>query len=124
MDSDNDTTRTFRNALGGVLLAGLLWQIYVVFHVMRTTSTMQSLFSGLGAELPVVTTMFLSVYRWTFLLPIVSSGLALDLFRRPRPTPVHAVIVSMVVYGGGFGLLAWMQVAMFGPYFDLIHKIG
>jgi hypothetical protein len=124
MESEHDTVQAYRSALLGVLVVGLLWQIHVVFLVFRFAGTFQALFHGLGAELPIVTTAFFTVYKFCFIFPVLSAALTVDLFRRLRPTPTRVIVVSVIVYALGFGLLALTFEILYPPMFALMGKVG
>ncbi len=124
MESEQETVQPYRRALLGVLVVGLLWQIHVVFLIFRVAGIFQALFQGLGAELPIVTTAFFTVHRYFFVFPLLSAALTVDLFRRPGPTPTRIIVVSALVYGLGFGLLAVTFEILYQPMFSLIGKVG
>ncbi len=108
-----------------ILLAfTFLWQAWVVFHSYRKGPLLREIMEGLGADLPLITTSYLAIYRFFFLMPIVTLVMAVAVLKMPRVSLRWTTVA--VVCGLVFGMLlqAWTTEAFFAPMVGLINQIG
>lgn len=114
-----------RNSGALLLSAAFLWQVYVVIHAIRSTSTLKTLLEGLGVtQLPHITTAYLASYRLFFLLPLVTLVLLIAVARTKHVTywwPTAATFIGLLL---GLVLQAWTTEAFFAPLSSLISQVG
>ncbi|MCP4214664.1 MAG: hypothetical protein GY765_08400 [bacterium] len=102
----------------------LLWQIYQLVFFHMYTQVMVEALSNLGFELPVITKLYLSIYKWNSVLPVLTLVLAVDVIRRAGVPKTYAIIgfASAALLTLLFQMLH--QQALFTPFFQVLEKIG
>lgn len=113
-----------RSVLAATLFIGIGWQVYVLFVIHRMAPVLGGLLSGVNAEPPLITRVFLGIYRWLAVVPLASTALALDLLRRQERSSRRTFVVTVICLGGGFALQAWANEAWFMPVLSLFRQIG
>jgi hypothetical protein len=113
-----------RNHVLAVFVPILLYQIYIVFTAYKTSTALERLLLGLGAELPAITRSFLSSYKLFALIPAISLFVAIDIYRRTERTVLYFSIAIFVSLLAAFLMQAWINEAWFTPIFTLLEKIG
>jgi len=107
-----------------VLVPTIAWQIYLVALVMRTAPAMQQFASDLGGELPPVTRLFFAFHPWSWVIPVLSALLGVDVLRRARVSRAHAVAVVIIATALGFAMHAWATEAWFRPMMEWMQAVG
>jgi len=113
--------RSHLAVLLGVLIC---WQVYVVVAAIVHSLPLGALLSGLSAEPPLITRVYLRTALFWPLAPVLSAVLAVDLLRRPAPSAFHSTAVVLVIAVLGFAMQAWANEAFFAPLLELMRKVG
>ena len=124
--ANNEAQQTdglIRGYVGISFAVVLIWQMYQIIIMFNYTPMLIKSLSGLGAELPVITRLYLSTYNGFVILPVLTIILAIDIIRRKSIPKAYAMI--------GFGVVALLTLIMqmffsqatFAPFFMLVEKI-
>jgi hypothetical protein len=115
---------TSRAVAPGVLVATLLWQLYVVIAAAVRIPQFRTLFSGLGAELPVITRALFLSYRFWFVVPVLFLVLTIDLLRHPQRSATYVGLLVFAAVTSGFVMQAWLYEGCLMPLLQIMRTLG
>ncbi|MCP4150895.1 MAG: hypothetical protein GY757_24325 [bacterium] len=122
-NEEQKADRMIRGYVGISFAVVLIWQLYQLILMFKQTPLIMQSLSNLGAELPIITNLYLSIYNWFVILPVITIVLIIDMLRR-KSIPKTC---SIIAFGAVALLTLLMQMlfsqAMFAPFFLIIEKL-
>lgn len=113
----------YRVALAAGLAVPILWLGYLATAAQRDAPVFRTLLQGLGMELPNLTRALFASYPWWWLAPILSALAALDVLRRPRPSPRYFALVLAASLLLALALQTWLYKALSLPLNHILDAI-
>jgi len=118
---DGATRRAMRVQLGVMFAAIVLWQAQGALVAWAAMPAIGTLLLELGAELPSFTRFALVTHRAWGLAPVITSVVAIDVLRRPRPTTAHALAVLV---GGALVALSFQTGLLYAVLEPILQGLG
>ena len=109
------TPRLTRAYVAVSLLCVVAWQVYLVVLAFRLVPDFAVLFEGLGVAVPWATRLFLGLYQFSPLMPVVCGMITLVVVRKDPIPFASAVTLFAVSAALALGFQFWFVEAMFSP---------